>query len=108
MKAVMFTAVAATVFGATSALAQAPTEAPPNPTITQNGATTPSAEQSNDERKARMPMRREQPMVPDTTAPSSEGAGTGTSGSGPPDLPQPLPPARSRPPDLPKPLPPPR
>jgi hypothetical protein len=81
MKAVVFTAIAATVVGATSALAQAPTEAPPDPTITQNEATTPSAGQPSDERKARMPMRREQPMVPDTTAPASEGAGAGTSGS---------------------------
>jgi hypothetical protein len=89
MKAMMFTAVAATVFGATSALAQAPTEAP---TITQNEATTPNAEQPNAEPRARMPMRREQPLVPERYAPSSEGAGTGTSGSGPPDLPKPLPP----------------
>jgi hypothetical protein len=106
MKAVVFTAIAATVVGATSALAQAPTEAPADPTITQNEATPPSAEQSNAQPRARMPMRREQPLVPERYAPSSEGAGTGTSGSGPPDLPQPLPPARSRPPDLPKPLPP--
>ena len=94
MKVVVFTAVAATVVGATSALAQAPTEAPPNPTITQNEAATPSAEQSNDERKARMPMRREQPMVPmvpDTTAPSSEGASSGTSGSDLPKAPEPQP-----------------
>lgn len=80
MKRVVFTVVAATVFGATSALAQAP-QAPPDPTITQNEATTPSAEQSSDERKARMPMRRELPIVPDTAAPTSEGAGAGTSGS---------------------------
>lgn len=106
MKAMMFTAIAATVFGATSALAQAPTEAPPDPTITQNDATTPSAEKSDAQPRARMPMRGEQPLVSERYAPSSEGAGTGTSGSGPPDLPQPLPPARSRPPDLPKPLPP--
>jgi hypothetical protein len=81
MKALTFWAVAATAVGATSALAQTPQEAPPNPTITQNEATTPSAEQPNDERKARMPMRREQPIVPDTTAPANEGAGAGTSGS---------------------------
>jgi hypothetical protein len=85
MKPMIFTAVAATVFGATSALAQAPQKAAPDPTITQNEATTPNAEQSNDERKARMPMRREQPIVPDPSASSSEGAGTGTSGS---DLPK--------------------
>jgi hypothetical protein len=81
MKAVVFTAVAATVFGATSAPAQAPTEVPQDPTITQNEAATPSAEKSGDGRKARMPMRRELPIVPDTTAPASEGAGAGTSGS---------------------------
>ena len=97
MKAMMFTAIAATVVGATSALAQAPQEAPPNPTITQNTqneATTPNAEQSNDQRKARMPMRREQPMVPmvpDTTAPASEGASSGTSGSDLPKAPEPQP-----------------
>jgi hypothetical protein len=28
-----------------------------------------------------MPMRREQPIVPDPTAPSNEGAGAGTSGA---------------------------
>jgi hypothetical protein len=80
MKAVVFTAVAATVFGATSSFAQAPQESPPDPTITQNEATTPNAQQSNDQRKARMPMRRELPIVPDPSA-SSEGAGAGTSGS---------------------------
>ena len=77
MKAVIFTAVAATVFGATSALAQAPTEAPADPTITQNEAPTPSAEQP----RARMPMRRELPIVPEPPASSSEGGGTGTAGS---------------------------
>lgn len=61
MKVMVFSAVAATVVGATSALAQAPQEAPQNPTITQNRA-TPSA--ANDQRKARMPMRRELPPVP--------------------------------------------
>lgn len=91
MKAMMFTPIAATVVGATSALAQAPQEAPPNPTITQNEAATPSAEQSNDGRKARMPMRREQPIVPDTTAPASEGASSGTSGSDLPKAPEPQP-----------------
>jgi hypothetical protein len=106
MRTVIFIAVAATVTGATSALAQAPQQNPPDPTITQNEATTPSTEQPDAQPKARMPIRREQPMVPDPYAPSSEGAGTGTSGSGPPDLPQPLPPERSSPPDLPRPLPP--
>ena len=80
MKAVIFIAVA-TVFGATSALAQAPTEAPPDPTITQNEATTPSAEQSTEQPRARMPMRRELPIVPDPSASSSEGGGTGAAGS---------------------------
>lgn len=85
MKAMMFTAVAATVFGATSALAQAPTEAPQDPTITQQNVPNPSAGQPTDERKARMPMRRELPIVPDPRASSGEGAGSGTSGS---DLPK--------------------
>ena len=97
MRAVIFTAVAATVVGATSSLAQAPQEAPPNPTITQNEATTPSAEPSNDERKARMPMRREQPIVPDPSASSSEGAGTGTSGSDLPKATQPAQPEQQQP-----------
>ena len=81
MRAIVITAVAATVFGATSALAQAPTESPPDPTITQNEAMKPSAEGAPDERRARMPMRRELPIVPDPSASSSEGGGTGTSGT---------------------------
>jgi hypothetical protein len=81
MKAVVFTAIAATVFGATSALAQAPSESRPDPTITQNEATWPSANQPNDQRKARMPMRRELPIVPDPSASAIEGGGTGTAGS---------------------------
>ena len=36
-----------------------------------------------------MPMRREQPIVPDTTAPSSEGAGAGTSGADQPSATEP-------------------
>ncbi len=91
MKAMVFTAVAVTVFGATSALAQAPKEVAPDPTITQNEGAAPSAEQSNDQRKARMPMRREQPMIPDPSASSSEGAGTGTSGADLPKAPEPKP-----------------
>ena len=97
MKAMWFTVVAAaTVCGATSALAQASTEGPADLTITQNKATTPSAEQPSAQPRARMPMRGEQPLVSERYAPSSDGAGTGTSGSGlsnpsrPPDLPQPL------------------
>jgi hypothetical protein len=81
MRPVVFTAIAATVFGATSALAQAPTESPPDPTITQNETNTPAATQSNDERRARMPMRRELPIVPDPSASSSEGGGAGTAGT---------------------------
>ena len=81
MRAVVFTVVAATVFGATSSLAQTPTESPSDPTITQNEANTPSATPSNDQRRARMPMRRELPIVPDPSASSSEGGGAGTSGS---------------------------
>jgi hypothetical protein len=81
MKAVIFTAIAATVVGATSSFAQAPQESPPDPTITQNEATTPNAERSTDQRKARMPMRRELPIVPDPSASSSEGGGAGTAGS---------------------------
>lgn len=83
MKAMMFTAVAATAVGATSALAQAPTEAPQDPTIAQqqNAPNAPSAGQPTNERKARMPMRRELPIVPDPRASASEGAGSGTSGS---------------------------
>ena len=38
-----------------------------------------------------MPMRREQPIVPDTTAPSSEGAGAGTSGADQPSATEPEP-----------------
>ena len=36
-----------------------------------------------------MPMRREQPIVPDTTAPSSEGAGAGTAGADQPSATEP-------------------
>jgi hypothetical protein len=81
MKTVVFTAIAATVFGATSALAQAPTESPRDPTISQNEANTPAVTPPNEERRARMPMRRELPIVPDPSASSSEGGGAGTSGT---------------------------
>ncbi len=97
MRVLVFTAVAATVCGATSALAQTPTEAPPNPTITQNEANTPSAEQPNDQRKARLPMRREQPLVPDTSGSSGEGASAGTSGSDLPKAPEPAQPSEPQP-----------
>jgi hypothetical protein len=69
MKTMMIYAVAATVVGATSALAQAPQEAPQNPTITQDDA-TPNA--GTDQRKARMPMRRELPPVPFPPHPASQ------------------------------------
>jgi hypothetical protein len=61
MRTLVISAVAATVVGATSAMAQAPQEAPQNTTITQNQA-TPNA--ATDQQKARMPMRRELPPVP--------------------------------------------
>ena len=46
MKAMVFISVAATVFGATSALAQAPKEVAPDPTITQNEGAAPGADSS--------------------------------------------------------------
>ena len=82
--AVMIAAVAATLGGATSALAQAPQESTQDPTITQNAPNAPSAEQSDAQGKARMPIRRELPLVPDKNVAgnsASEGAGAGTSGS---------------------------
>ncbi len=80
-------AMAVFVFGTVGALAQATGEAPADPQIKQDA---PSAAPSDTQPKARLPMRREQPIVPDPTAPASEGAGAGTSGS---DLPSATPPA---------------
>ncbi len=80
MRAEIFTVMAIVALGTTGALAQATGESPADPKLEQQA---PSAELSQpDERKARMPMRREQPIVPDPTAPASEGAGAGTSGAG--------------------------
>jgi len=80
MKVEIFTVMAIVALGTTGVLAQATGESLADPKLEQQA---PSAESSQPaESKARMPMRREQPIVPDPTAPSSEGAGAGTSGSG--------------------------
>jgi hypothetical protein len=96
MRTIVISAVAATVVGAASALAQAPQEAPQDPTITQNGATTPNAQQPNDQAKPRMPMRRELPPVAVPPNAASEGAGAGTEGSDLPPKPIPSQPQQSQ------------
>jgi hypothetical protein len=79
MRKELFAALAIVALGATGALAQSTGDTATEPKAEQNA---PAADQAKpDERKARMPMRREQPIVPDPTAPSNEGAGAGTSGA---------------------------
>ena len=78
MRAEIFTMMAIVALGTTGALAQTTVESPADPKLEQQA---PSAETSQPaDSKARMPMRRELPIVPDPSAPSSEGAGAGTSG----------------------------
>lgn len=89
MRAEIFTMMAIVALGTTGALAQTTVESPADPQLEQQA---PSAELSQPaDSKARMPMRREQPIVPDPSAPSSEGAGAGTSGSALPSLTEPAP-----------------
>jgi hypothetical protein len=79
MRKELLTALAVVALGATGALAQSTGDTAADPKAEQN---LPAADQAQpDERKARMPMRRELPIVPDPTAPSSEGAGAGTAGT---------------------------
>jgi hypothetical protein len=89
MRKELLAALAVIALGATGALAQSTGDTATEPKAEQNA---PAADQAKpDERKARMPMRREQPIVPDPTAPSSEGAGAGTSGADTPSATQPDP-----------------
>ena len=81
MRAEIFAVIAVVALGTTGALAQTTGASPDDPKLEQKA---PSADTSPpaDDRKARMPMRRELPIVPDPKASSSEGAGAGTSGAG--------------------------
>jgi hypothetical protein len=80
MKVEIFTVMAIIALGTTGALAQTTGESPADPKLEQQ---VPSADSSQPaDSKARMPMRRELPIVPVPNASSSEGAGAGTSGSG--------------------------
>ena len=82
MRKELFAALAIVALGATGALAQSTGDTATEPKAEQNAPAADAAKP--DDRKARMPMRREQPIVPDTTAPSNEGAGAGTAGAGAP------------------------
>ena len=87
MRAEILAVLAIVALGTSGAMAQTTGESPADPSLKQEA---PAADQAKpDERKARMPMRREQPIVPDTTAPSSEGASAGTSGADTPSATEP-------------------
>jgi hypothetical protein len=80
MRAEIFAVIATVALGTTGALAQTTGASPDDPKLEQKA---PSAESSQPaDSKARMPMRRELPIVPDPKASASEGAGAGTSGAG--------------------------
>ena len=79
MRKELLAALAVVALGTTGALAQSTGDTAAEPKAEQNAPAADAAKP--DERKARMPMRREQPIVPDPTAPSNEGAGAGTSGA---------------------------
>jgi hypothetical protein len=86
MKKELLAALAIVALGTTGALAQAAGETPADPQIEQKAPSADAAQPA--EPKARLPMRREQPLVPDPSAKSSsEGAGTGTSGADTPVAP---------------------
>lgn len=88
MRKELLAALAVVALGATGALAQATGDTPAEPKAEQ---AAPSADPALPaDPKARMPMRREQPIVPDTTAPASEGAGAGTSGADAPAATEPV------------------
>jgi hypothetical protein len=87
MRAEILAVLAIVALGTSGAMAQTTGESPADPSLKQEA---PAADPSQPAQpKARMPMRREQPMVPDTTAPSSEGAGAGTSGADQPNATEP-------------------
>ena len=66
MRAEIFAVLAIVALGTSGAMAQTTGENPADPSLKQEA---PAADQAKpDARKARMPMRREQPIVPDTTA----------------------------------------
>ena len=87
MRAEILAVLAIVALGTSGAMAQTTGDTPADPSLKQEA---PAADPSQPaEPKARMPMRREQPIVPDTTAPSSEGAGAGTSGADQPSATEP-------------------
>jgi hypothetical protein len=94
MKKELLAALAVVALGATGALAQSTGDTAAEPKAEQNAPAADAAKP--DERKARMPMRREQPIVPDPTAPSSEGAGAGASGADTPSATEPDPKAEKK------------
>ena len=79
--------LAIVALGTLGAMAQTMGESPADPSLKQEAPTADPSQPA--EPKARMPVRREQPVVPDTTAPSSEGAGAGTSGADQPSATEP-------------------
>ena len=87
MRAGILAVLAIVALGTLDAMAQTTGDSPADPSLKQEA---PAADPSQPAQpKARMPMRREQPIVPDTTAPSSEGAGAGTSGADQPSATEP-------------------
>jgi hypothetical protein len=107
MRKELLATLAVVALGTTGALAQAAGDTPAEPQIEQKAPSADAAQPA--EPKARMPMRREQPLVPDTSGKSSsEGAGTGTSGADAPSTAAPPapPPAGAAPPSATEPAPP--
>lgn len=89
MRAELLAVLAIAALGVSGAMAQTTGESPADPTLKQEAPAADPAQPA--EPKGKMPMRRELPIVPDPTAPSSEGAGAGTSGA---DAPSATPPAQ--------------
>jgi len=87
MRAEILAVLAIVALGTSGAMAQTTGETPADPSLKQEAPAADPAQPA--EPKGRMPMRREQPIVPDTTAPSSEGAGAGTSGADQPSATEP-------------------
>jgi hypothetical protein len=87
MRAEILAVLAIVALGTSGAMAQTTGETPADPSLKQEAPAADPAQPAAP--KARMPMRREQPLVPDTTAPSSEGAGAGTSGADQPSATEP-------------------
>ena len=83
MRSDILAILAAVALGTTGALAQTTDESTTDPALEQQEQEAAPAED-----KGRLPMRREQPIVPDPEA-SSEGAGEGEAGSDAPSAAEP-------------------